>query len=147
MDPLAGIIKSIQDTYDGEPWHGPSIKKILSEIPAEKCDSRIGGGHSIIELVLHITAWRGFVVRQLQGNQDFDITDEANFPNGKDWHQAIEELDKSQGQLLKAIASFDKQKLQDFVPSRKYSFSKLLHGITHHDLYHLGQIVMITKQF
>lgn len=147
MDLLQGVIKAVEDTYDGEAWHGPSIKKVLSEIPPEKCESRIENGHSIIELVLHMAAWRGFVVRKLQGDQDFDITDETNFPKGKDWHQALEELEKSQDQLLKAIASFEKQKLQDQVPHRKYSFHKLLHGITHHDLYHLGQITMITKQF
>jgi uncharacterized damage-inducible protein DinB len=147
MDTLRGIIKSLEDTYDGEAWHGPSIKKILSEIPPEKCDLRIGNGHSILELVLHMVAWRSFVVHKLQGDKDFDINDETNFPKGKNWHQALEELEGSQEQLLKAIASFDKQKLQDLVPHRKYSFHKLLHGIIHHDLYHLGQITMITKQF
>ncbi|MBZ0244652.1 MAG: DinB family protein [Cyclobacteriaceae bacterium] len=147
MDPLAGIIKSIQDTYDGDPWHGPSIKRILSGIPPERAGSQIGDGHSIIELVLHMAAWRSFVVHKLQEDQDFDINDETNFPKGKNWHQALEELEESQQQLLKSIASFEKQKLQDMVPHRKYSFNKLLHGITHHDLYHLGQITMIIKQF
>lgn len=145
MDSLQGIISALEDTYDGEAWHGPTIKKVLSEIPPEKCDSRIENGNSIIELVLHMAAWRGFVIRKLQGDHNFDITDETNFPKGKNWHQALEELEESQGQLLKAIASFDKQKLQDLVPHRKYSYHKLLHGITHHDLYHLGQITMLKK--
>ncbi|MFZ1809488.1 MAG: DinB family protein [Cyclobacteriaceae bacterium] len=147
MNTLEGIIKAIEDTYDGEAWHGPSIKKVLLEIHPEKCDSRIGKGNSIIELVLHMAAWRSFVIRKLQGDQHFDITEETNFPKRKDWRQALEELEESQRQLLKAIASFEKKKLQDLVPHRKYSFLKLLHGISHHDLYHLGQITMITKQF
>ncbi|MEQ8364767.1 MAG: DinB family protein [Cyclobacteriaceae bacterium] len=147
MDTLRGIIKSLNNTYDGVAWHGPSIKKVLSQIPPEKCDSRIGNGNSIIELVLHMAAWRGFVIHKLQGDLDFDITDETNFPKGQKWHQALKVLEESQHQLLKAIDLFDKQKLQDLVPHRKYSFHKLLHGVTHHDLYHLGQITMITKQF
>lgn len=67
MDPLQGIIKSIQDTYNGDPWHGPSIKKVLSGIPPERADSQISDGHSIIELVLHMVAWRSFVVHKLHG--------------------------------------------------------------------------------
>lgn len=147
MDALQGIIKSLEDTYDGDAWHGPSIKKVLSGIPAEKANSKIGNAHSIIALVLHMATWRSFVVHKLQGDKDFDINDETNFPKGKGWDNAIAELERSQEQLLTAIATFDIQNLHDLVPHRKYSFHKLLHGIIHHDLYHLGQIVMITKQF
>lgn len=147
MNTLEELVKSLNEIYDGDPWHGPTIKKILSDIPTEKVDSRIGQGHSIIEIVLHMAAWKNFVVHKLQGDPDFDISDETNFPKGKDWGNALVELEEIHQQLLSAIASFDPKKLQDLVPHRKYSFHKLLHGIVHHDLYHLGQITMIIKQF
>lgn len=147
MKTLQELVQSLNEIFDGDPWHGPTIKKILSDIPAEKVDSKIGQGHSIIEIVLHMAAWKNFVVHKLQGDTDFDISEETNFPKRRDWGKALIELEESHKHLVSAIASFDPQKLQDLVPHRKYSFHKLLHGIVHHDLYHLGQITMIIKQF
>lgn len=147
MDTLIRLVKTLEETYNGDAWHGPTIKKVLSDIRSENAGWRIGNSHSIIEIVQHMTAWRSFVVHKLRGDKDFDISDETNFPKGNDWNKAIAEFDEIQGQLLKAIASFDKEKLSDLVPNRKYSFNKLLHGIVHHDLYHLGQITMIIRQF
>jgi hypothetical protein len=31
------------------------------------------------------------------------------------------------------------------VPSREYSFQTMLHGIVHHELYHLGQIALLKR--
>jgi len=147
MDALAGITKSLEDVYDGDAWHGPTVKKVLLGIPASQANAHIGTGHSIIELVLHMAAWKDFATHKLRGDIAFDITEEMNFPKGKNWAGALETLDNSQQGLLSALASFDGQKLESTVPHRKYSFYKLLHGVAHHDLYHLGQIVMIARQF
>lgn len=147
MSAKAGIISTLKDTYDGSAWHGPSLMQVCSKIPAAKANTRIGPGHSIIEIVLHMVAWRNFVIHKLNGDDSYDVTEEINFPQSNNWTAALEELDKNQKELLQAIAQFDEQKLIDLVPGRNYSFYKLLHGIVHHDTYHQGQIVMITKQF
>lgn len=147
MTALQGIIHTLKDTYDGMAWHGSSVKEVLSKIPSNKTGARIGNSHAIIELVLHMTAWRTFVIQKLQGNNEYKVSDEANFPAGDNLQDAIVQLDKSQQELLVALSGFDSNKLDETVPNQKYSFYKLLHGIVHHDLYHVGQIVMITKQF
>lgn len=147
MSAKAGIISTLKDTYDGSAWHGPSLMQVLSKIPAAKANTRIGKGHSIIEIALHMVAWRNFVIHKLNGDNAYDVTDEINFPLSNDWTNTLEELDKNQNELLQAIAQFDEEKLNDLVPGRNYSFYKLLHGIVHHDTYHQGQIVMITKLF
>lgn len=92
-------------------------------------------------------SWRTFVCRRLNGDEAYDVTDEMNFPKSNNWHEVLEELTKSQQDLVDALSGFDPKKLDDSVPGRKYSFRKMIHGIIHHDLYHLGQIVMIFKQF
>ncbi|HCM77200.1 MAG TPA: DinB family protein [Cytophagales bacterium] len=147
MNPLEGIIKTLTDTYQGKPWHGPSVKQVLSQITPEMANHRIGTGHSIIELVLHMVAWRNFVIHKLQGDEAFDVSEADNFPPSTTWQTALEELEKNQAALLGALRAWDMEKLENPVPPRNYSYYKLLHGIVHHDLYHLGQIVMITKQF
>lgn len=147
MNDLDIIINSLKDVYNGNPWHGPSITNVLSKLPEDKLNARIGDAHSIAELILHIVAWRTFVIRKLKGDHDYDVDVEANFPHGSSLKYALDQLDKSQVELIEAITQFDLQKLNEEVPGKKYSYHKMIAGITDHDLYHLGQIVMITKQF
>lgn len=147
MSEIDHIIDTLKDTYEGNAWHGPSAKEILSKISENQQDAKIGNGHSIIEIILHMNAWRNFVIQILLGNDSYQVTDELNFPQGQNLKEAIRILDKSQEELIATIAKFDEQNLHQEVPKRKYSYHKLLHGIIHHDLYHLGQIVMIIKQF
>ena len=57
---------------------------------------RVGNGHSIVEIVMHMVAWRKFVTERLKGNNDFDIDDQNNFPSMSDCQKAKVELKKSQ---------------------------------------------------
>jgi len=147
MSEVDFIIQSVKDSYDGQAWHGPNIMSILDKIPENQSGTRIGSGHSIAELVLHMTAWRNFVIQKLEGNDSYDVSDEENFPRPGDWANTLKILRESQFKLIEAIEKFGAKKLDQTVAGRKYTFRKLLHGIVDHDLYHLGQIVMITKQF
>lgn len=147
MSEIDRIINSIRDSYDGNAWHGPSIKEILSKISDGQFNAKIGNGHSIIEIILHMAAWRHFAIQKLLGNDAYVVADEINFPKGNNLADAMRQLDRSQEELIGIIAKFDERILQQEVPHKKYSYYKLLHGIIQHDLYHLGQIVMILKQF
>lgn len=147
MTELQHIIETLEDTYKGVPWHGPNIQGTLSQIQESKKNEKVSNGHSIIQIVGHMISWRTFVCRRLNGDEAYDVTDEMNFPKSNNWLEVLEELTKSQQDLVDALSGFDPKKLDDSVPGRKYSFRKMIHGIIHHDLYHLGQIVMISKQF
>lgn len=147
MTEIERIANSIKQTYDGDAWHGPSLKEVLSKISQEQCAARIGNSHSIIELVLHMVAWRNFTIKKLNGDENYDVSEAENFPKSADWQKALALLDQSQNDLLAALANFNDAKLSDVVPMRNYSFNKLLHGIVEHDIYHQGQITMIIKQF
>jgi len=142
------LIKTLQHSFEKNAWHGPAVKEALENITAEDSHKRLPDSHSIIELVAHMTAWRLFVVKKLQGNTEYKVTDEMNFPTPADWKKVVQELDASQEKLLEALKAFDPSKLYDAVPhgSYNYNFYTLLHGIIHHDLYHTGQIVLLKKQ-
>jgi hypothetical protein len=108
---------------------------------------RLPNTHSIIELVANMVAWRNFVISRLGGNNDFTVTNELNFPSPSDWEIVLNTLDQSQHELFTAIQQFPEGRLRDLVPhaEHKYTFYTLLHGIIHHDLYHIGQIALVKK--
>jgi len=106
---------------------------------------RISNSHSISELVAHMTTWRNFVTKRLNGDSLYEVSDAENFPLVLDWEQTLRELKESQLNLLAALKAFPESKLFTTVPTRKYDFYTMLHGIAQHDIYHTGQITLLKK--
>ncbi|MEL6593856.1 MAG: DinB family protein [Bacteroidota bacterium] len=149
----ARIAQQMHFAQNGASWHGPNLEEILDGINAEQAASHpVEGAHSIWELVLHINAWRDFGWAMLTGqdNYDPDVDMSLNFPptpavNAENWQQSQRELQESCERLAKLLAEKGDELLSQKVPSRKYDFYKLLHGIVQHDLYHAGQIILLKK--
>lgn len=145
MQEIKNLSKLVQRVYNGKAWHGPSVMDVLKDVDEISCRKKLGNSHSIVELVLHMVSWRTFVTKRLLGNTAFELTDDQNFPSETDWETALEKLEKSQSELVQAIETITAEQLQETVANRKYDFFVLLHGIIHHDIYHLGQIQLILK--
>ena len=144
---ISNIISLLQCTFEKGAWHGSSVKEMLKDISSEQSLKRVNNTHSIIELVAHMTAWRIFVAKRLEGDIEFKMTEELNFPSLPDWALTLQQLEDSQIRLLSALEEFPESRLPELVTSstHQYSFYALLHGIIHHDLYHIGQIALIKK--
>jgi uncharacterized damage-inducible protein DinB len=140
------IVRMLEKTFDKHPWYGASVMEIL-EMDSPKAHQGFGNGHRIIELVCHMTSWRTFATKRLQGDNSFEISDELNFPRNGTWEEALKNLRESQKSLIEAAKRFPEDRLGDLVPSKtqKYTYYTLLHGILQHDIYHLGQIAYIKK--
>jgi uncharacterized damage-inducible protein DinB len=149
MTALYNIITLLENTFNKEPWHGPSVKSVINGITQQQSLSKLNNSHSIIELVGHMTSWRTYTAKKLIDDKSFKMTDELNFPSATDWQKVLQTLDESQVTLIEAIKKFDEKRLPDIVPStnHQYSYYTLLHGIIHHDLYHTGQIAIVKKHF
>ncbi|MCU0396649.1 MAG: DinB family protein [Cyclobacteriaceae bacterium] len=145
MDELKNLSKLLQRVYNGKAWHGPSIMEVLGDVTEESSVKKAGNSHSIVQLVLHMIAWRTFVTRRLQGDHEFEVSDRENFPESIQWKDALAKLQASQDRLLKAIEAIPDIQLNVVVANRKYDFYVLLHGLIHHDIYHIGQIQLIKK--
>lgn len=145
---IKNIHKILRHTFEKNAWHGPAVKEVLETITPEQSYKRLPESHSIIELVSHMTAWRIFVIKKLHGDAEYKVVDQMNFPVVTNWPEVVQALYKSQADLLEALEAFDIAKLYEIVQhgSYHYSYYTLLHGIIHHDLYHLGQIAIIRKQ-
>lgn len=148
------IIDLLNDTYESEEaWYGPSVVEALREVTPKLAERRLSEStHSIAEIVYHMTTWRIFTVRKLQGDKEFDIK-----TKDKDWKklpvvdefewEAIQmELSLSQEELISELEKIESDEfLEEYVPGRDYSYYTLVHSLIHHDVYHTGQISLIKK--
>lgn len=147
---LKTISTLLKRPFSGPAWHGPNMLETLQTITLEKAVKRFGESNNIAELVHHITAWRTFGIKKLEGDAAFDITDDFNFVTYEtlseaEWEGLKTRLQESQNRLLALLSEADESLLEQQVAGRPYNFFTLLHGIIQHDLYHLGQIVLLSK--
>jgi len=149
---MQNIINQLKDAYEGDPWFGRSIKKILPEIDINTALNKTGEQHSILELLYHMITWREFVISRLQPEhgkdiQYFEKKDWRDLDQADDflWQKGIELLDATQQKLLQLLEKSGDSILDKTVDDRKYNFRFLLYGIIQHDIYHLGQIAYAKK--
>jgi hypothetical protein len=141
----------LERNFDGPAWHGPSIREVLDELPAEQAGVRLNGSHSPVEIVLHMNVWRQYVIRLIKGDHSLASEQECTFPRVNElddysWSNAIVNLDQSQAELLRLWKHFSDQELDHIVPGgRDYTWYVLFHGILQHDAYHLGQLQLMHR--
>jgi uncharacterized damage-inducible protein DinB len=153
MSETARLADQIRRAFDGDAWHGDSVLELLDGVNANTADAHpIKNAHSIWELVLHITAWDGAVLKRTGGTA-VELRDEQNFPPVKDaseaaWHKAIEHAKHTHSELAQAVAAFPDSRLHEQVPGKTqnyYSFFYMFSGIVQHELYHAGQVALLKK--
>lgn len=139
--------------YEGEVWHGPSIKEVLTGVLPSTATTRITPqSKNIAEYLQHLINWRTFALEKMTGGDSFDIilNSEADWStinelSQEQWNELIENYEESQTELLEVLGTYSDRKLEAIVPGRKYSFAMLIDGIIHHDIYHSGQMMLIRK--
>ena len=99
MDKLKNLSRLLQRVYNGKAWHGPSIIEVLGDVTEETAVKRAGESHSIVQLVLHMIAWRTFVTRRLLGDHKYEVSDRDNFPEQIQWKDTLAKLQASQEAL------------------------------------------------
>jgi len=153
MSETARLADQIRRAFEGDAWHGDSILELLSGVNSKTAAGHpIKDAHSIWELLLHIAAWDGAVIRRA-GGQAVELKDKENFPPVEDtseaaWSKALEQVKQTHGQLVKAVAAFPDARLQEQVPGKKedhYNYFYMFSGIVQHELYHAGQIALLKK--
>ncbi|WP_215239867.1 DinB family protein [Dyadobacter helix] len=153
-DEVLRIIDLLNDTYESEEaWYGPSVVEALRDVTPKMAEKRLSTNtHSIAEIVYHMTTWRIFAVRKIQGDAEFDIKtqdkDWKKFPvvDEFEWEAIQMELSLSQEELISELEKIESDMfLEDFVPGRDYSYYTLIHGVIQHDIYHAGQVGLIKK--
>ena len=142
-----------KSVWQGPAWHGASVTEILKSVTAEQAGTRPSKQlHTIAELVHHMTTWRDFTINMLQGNfaHKVIIDGEDDWPviescSEEDWKGLKDRLKVSQETLLSLIEIATDLQLDHPAGARPFSVRVVVEGITDHDMYHSGQIVLIKK--
>ena len=141
------VLSDVKDLYDGPAWHGPNMVQTLDRFTGIDPEKRTGDSHTAVEILAHMLTWRKFTIQMLKGNDTMEASEEQNFPSvGKaDWERLKEDLESSQHELVDAIINYPNTDWENKVPTRDYNFAKLVSGCLQHDIYHLGQLILLTK--
>lgn len=147
------LADQIRRAFEGGAWHGDSLLELLADVDAATTAAHpIKNAHSIWELLLHIAAWDGAVIRRARGRAA-KLTPRRNFPPVEDsseaaWQNALAHLKATHAELVNAVEHFPDARLLDPVPGKKqkhYNFFYMFSGIVQHELYHAGQIALLKK--
>lgn len=148
---LTRIIEMMQNIYHGAPWHGASIMEILGKINAVQAFQELAHIHRICELVQHITVWRTFAIKRLQGDHNFEVSQKENWneftvQDEDAWESIKSDLANSQDELIKTLQNLNDEVLEEEVAGKAYDYYTLIHGVIQHDVYHLGEIALLAKE-
>jgi uncharacterized damage-inducible protein DinB len=160
MTDIDRIIDELQRGFDGDPWHGDSLVKILGGVDAKTAARRpLANAHSIWELVLHVTGWTREVASRMRGTPAGEppAGDWPRAPSGAAatdaaWRAAIDDLTSACRELLDAVRALDSQTLERPVNDPRHgelgtgmTYAQTLHGVAQHFAYHAGQISLLKK--
>ncbi|HEY5074803.1 MAG TPA: DinB family protein [Pyrinomonadaceae bacterium] len=152
MTEIERILDQLRRAFEGNAWHGPSVREALAGVTAAQAHARpLAKAHSIWELVYHIAVWEGVGRRRLEGDRaPIDISSPEDWPPADDrseaaWEQAKAALDRGHEALREAIARVPESRLDEPIFEGMSTVYVTLQGVIHHDLYHAGQIAMLKK--
>ncbi len=144
------IAELLRQTYDGQPWYGPSLKENLTGVTAEIAFSKsTGGAHTISVIVDHIAFWMEVVMKRLDGKKAEPSPEEdwltTSVMTKESWEKSIKRLDTAFGDLVERIGKLTLYQLESVVSGKNYDIYTMLHGVIDHIVYHSGQIAILRK--
>lgn len=153
MSECIRLANQIRRAFDGEAWHGDALIEVLSNVTAAQAAARpIKNAHTIWEILLHIAAWDGAVLRRI-GGATVNLSDDENFPaipdtSGAAWRKAVEYARRVHDDLVQGVKAFPDARLSERVSGKDqpyYDYFYMFAGIAQHETYHTGQIVLLKK--
>ena len=152
MTEIERVLDQLKRAFEGNAWHGPSVREALAGVTAPQAHARpLANAHSIRELVQHIAVWEDVGRRRLEGDRaPIDISSPEDWPPAEDaseagWEQSKALLDRGHEALREAIARVAEARLDEPILDGLSTVYVTLHGVIQHDLYHAGQIAMLKK--
>ncbi len=145
------IVDQMERAFEGDAWHGSSLSEILCCISAKLAAAHpIPEAHSIWEIVLHTSVWQRTVRERLQGKPIMILPDTEDWPVVSDtsaaaWTAAVEELRQEYEQLRREALNWQSRNLNETTEGQRYTVYEMLHGVVQHNLYHAGQIALLSK--
>jgi uncharacterized damage-inducible protein DinB len=143
------IVHLFEELYAGHPWIDLTLSETLQNISAAQAKRHpFPKSHSIWEIVNHLLAWRNLLLSRVKGNL-IEVPDSNFFETVTDtsvaaWKATLKKFDDSQKEWMKFLSQLENEALSEKFPSG-FTRYDLVHAVLHHDVYHLGQIVLLMK--
>lgn len=143
----AGLLAVMRAHFDGQPWYGSAVRKIVSGVAAERAFTRPAPEvRSVAELLAHLIAWIDIVEERLRG-VDASVTPERDFPSvdGVAWDALCARLDEAHARLLATVATKTDADWSLTVRGKSHTYAAELQGLLHHNTYHAAQIAIVDR--
>jgi heme-degrading monooxygenase HmoA len=146
----ASLAEELRIIARGDAWHGPSLEEVLAGVTPEIAASRpIAAGHTIWEVVLHVTGWTDVSRTRLEGTA-MEEPEQGDFPpvpepSAAAWEDAKRDLFRAHDALVARVERLSPADLDAPVPGRGFPARFLVRGEIRHTVYHTGQIALLRK--
>ena len=157
MSPGERLAHQLDRGYREDPWHGPPTAELLEGLDARTASARpFPAGHSIWELVLHMTGWQDEVLKRTEGAKPAFPPQgdwpEVGEPAEERWQAACAALKASTERLQAAVAALTQGELdrrigvaRDRPLGAGVTLDDTILGIVQHNAYHSGQIALLRR--
>jgi len=138
--------------YNGVPWLEVNIVTVLNKISSNEAQARLlENCNTIWEIVHHLISWRLNVLQRVEGKiiitPDNNYIEKVTDISEEAWLDTLNRLRESQEGWLHFLSELDTRDLDKMYPVNNMTYYEHIQGIIQHDAYHLGQIVLLAKQF
>jgi uncharacterized damage-inducible protein DinB len=149
--------RELEATFEGDPWYGSAVSRILEGVEASQAAAHpVEGGHSIWDLVVHLTSWVNETNRRLRGGPAAAPV-EGDWPDvtstsAAAWQAARDDLARGHAALAATLTAMDDTDLtgqvggaQTDANGQPVTLYATAIGVLQHDAYHAGQIALLKK--
>ena len=149
------LLAALDEAYERRSWHGTNLRGALRGMTAAEAAWRPAPGrHNAWELALHCAYWKYAVRRRLAGTKrgSFPLTGSNWFPRPEPgaeteaaWRADLRLLAGEHRALRAAVAGLAAGDLARCPAGGRESVARLVRGVAAHDLYHAGQIQLLSR--
>lgn len=150
------IAEKFKAVFSGQPWYGNNIYSILEAVTFEIAYERPNGaGHNTMEIALHMLSWTEEIIERMTGaaakmpaSGDWP---EAGAPDEQKWPRVVNDIKLLNVNLEKAIQDLPRVQWAALINDQRgtepvITYEGLIEGFLQHQVYHAGQIALLTKQ-
>lgn len=149
----ARLADQLERSFRGGAWHGPAFAEALSGVDAATAARRpFPDGHTIWEIVGHVSIWLEMCRRRIGGEPIHDLPLDDDWPPpvaGEEgdtaWRRELDTLEERFRGFHATVSELDDSRLDDPVAGSDPTLHGLLLGMLQHHAYHGGQIVLLKK--
>jgi len=146
---------NLETVLSGGAWYGPNIYTTIERIGFEAAYEKPPGSvHNIAGILLHMISWTEEVMDRMNG-MAAGMPTSGNFPDPgvpdeQKWQNYVNDLKLVNVNLLGIIQHFPEEQWSEMINDTrenkpKVTYKGLILGFIQHQVYHSGQIALLTR--